>query len=84
MDSKKIKNGNQKYIIVHGIQIPDKALTNLELSKYCEELNITSLRGIFARDSLQLRATTKRTHTQTLPTVILANRLAILTKIWNK
>ena len=45
-------NGNQKYIIVHGIQIPDKALTNLELSKYCEELNITSLRGIFARDSL--------------------------------
>ena len=48
----KIKNGNQKYIIVYGIQIPDKALTNLELSKYCEELNITSLRGIFARDSL--------------------------------
>ena len=48
----KINNENEKYIIVYGIQIPDKALTNLELSKYCEELNITTLRGIFARDSL--------------------------------
>ena len=37
---------------VYGIQIPDKALTNFELLEYCKQLNIKTLRGVFARDSL--------------------------------
>ena len=37
---------------VYGIQIPDKALTNLELLDYCKQLDIKTLRGVFARDSL--------------------------------
>ena len=37
---------------VYGIQIPDKALTNFELLEYCKQLDIKTLRGVFARDSL--------------------------------
>ena len=37
---------------VYGIQIPDKALTNFELLDYCKQLGITTLRGVFTRDSL--------------------------------
>ena len=47
-----IGEDNEKDIIVYGIPIPNKALTNFELSKYCAKLNIATLRGIFARDSL--------------------------------
>ena len=46
---------NKKVIIVYGLEIPNKALTNFELYKYCNQLNISSLRGIFARDSLPMR-----------------------------
>ena len=45
---------NKKVIIVYGLEIPNKALTNFELYKYCNQLNISSLRGIFARDSLPM------------------------------
>ena len=37
---------------VYGIQIPNTALTNFDLLEYCKQLNIATLRGIFARDSL--------------------------------
>ena len=47
-----IGEDNEKDVIVYGIPIPNKALTNFELSKYCAKLNIATLRGIFARDSL--------------------------------
>ena len=52
--SKESKNNHsdERVITVYGIEIPDKALTNFELSKYCNQLNIRTLRGIYARDSL--------------------------------
>ena len=53
-EEKKVSDNNEKVIIVYGLEIPDKALTNFELSKYCNQLNISSLRGIFARDSLPI------------------------------
>ena len=37
---------------VFNIEIPDKALTNIELSTYARELKIPHLRGVFMRDTL--------------------------------
>ena len=37
---------------VHGIQIPDKSLSNFDLMKYAEDLNIPNFRGVFMRDEL--------------------------------
>ena len=37
---------------VFNIEVPDKALTNIELSTYAEELKIPHFRGVFMRDTL--------------------------------
>jgi len=37
---------------VYGIQIPDKSLSNFDLMKYAEDLNIPNFRGVFMRDEL--------------------------------
>ena len=37
---------------VYGLQIPDKPLSNFELIKYAENLNILSFRDVFMRDEL--------------------------------
>ena len=37
---------------VFSLQIPDKPLTNFELSAYDQELEISHLRGVFMRDTL--------------------------------
>ena len=37
---------------VYGIQIPDKSLSNFDLMKYVEDLNIPNFRGVFMRDEL--------------------------------
>ena len=36
---------------VHGLEIPDKPLTNFELLEYSKELGV-DLRGVFMRDAL--------------------------------
>ena len=37
---------------VYGIHIPDKALTNFELSSFASQLGIPNFRGVFMRDTL--------------------------------
>jgi len=37
---------------VHGINIPDKPLTNIELVSYASELKIPHFRGVFMRDTI--------------------------------
>ena len=37
---------------VFNIAIPDKALTNIELSTYAQELQIPHFRGVFMKDTL--------------------------------
>ena len=37
---------------VYGIQISDKSLSNFDLMKYAEDLNIPNFRGVFMRDEL--------------------------------
>ena len=37
---------------VYGIQIPDKSLSNFDLIKYADDLNISNFRGVFMRDEL--------------------------------
>ena len=51
-ESKKHGGEEGQGMNVYGIEIPDKALTNLELLDYCKQLHIKTLRGVFARDSL--------------------------------
>ena len=44
-------------MLVNGIDIPEKSLTNYELEEYANELKIPYFRGVFMRDTLP-----KRTH----------------------
>ena len=37
---------------VYGIQIPDKSLSNFDLIKYADDLNISNFCGVFMRDEL--------------------------------
>ena len=39
---------------VYGAHIPDKPLTNIDLSTYARELEISHFRGVFMRDTLPL------------------------------
>ena len=40
---------------VYGLNIPDKPLSNFDLSRYAEELKIPHFRGVFMRDALPLK-----------------------------
>ena len=39
---------------IFNVSIPDKPLTNIELSTYAQELEIPHFRGVFMRDTLPL------------------------------
>ena len=37
---------------VYGLQIPNKSLSNFDLIRYADDLNISNFRGVFMRDEL--------------------------------
>ena len=37
---------------VHGIQLPDRPLTNFDILKYADQLGIPHFRGVFMKDTL--------------------------------
>ena len=37
---------------VFGLQIPNKSLSNFDLTKYADDLDISNFRGVFMRDEL--------------------------------
>ena len=37
---------------VLGLQIPNKSLSNFDLTKYADDLDISNFRGVFMRDKL--------------------------------